>query len=79
MNWTAIIGGIAVLIQILGFAWLGGSENRRGRDNSLRLDQQGASLEDHRTRLDGHDVRLERIDAWRDGYNAGRGKVHSNG
>ena len=74
MNWTAAVGAVAVLIQILGFAWLGGVEKQRGRENTARLDQHDTWLLETRVRVDGHDVQLAKIEAWREGYNAGCAK-----
>lgn len=71
MTWLA---GCNLLIMVLGFAWIGGRKEQRGRDNSSRLREHDKWLDEHRVRLDGHDVELAKINAWREGYNAGARK-----
>lgn len=65
-----IVAGISLAVQLIVAAYVYGKFTQKIEENSERTIEHAKALEIHRGRLDGHDVQLGEMKAWRDGYNA---------
>ena len=70
-----------LIIQIVGVAYVYGKLSEKVAVNMQQSMEHAKILEKHRTRLDGIDVKLSEVNAWRQGYDAGvaTAKLHSRG
>lgn len=74
MNWAAIAAGFALLTFLSTLcvgAYVYGKLTQQTSDNSKRLDTQAGMLEGHAERIGIHDVKIGRLEQWKDGFNAG--------
>lgn len=81
MNPEIFVLGATIVIQLLGVTYVYGKLTQRVSDGAMRTKENTEQLETHRSRLDGHDVQIGKLQAWRDGYDAARAihKADSNG
>ncbi len=69
-----VAAAMSLAVQLVVAAYVYGKFTQKIEENSSRTVEHSKALELHRGRLDGHDVQLGELKAWRDGYNAGFAK-----
>jgi hypothetical protein len=75
-----ILGNLAewapAIITVLAAIFTAGQLVGRIKNQEITLAEHHDSLCDHDARLDNHENRLNRSEAWREGYNAATNKEH---
>jgi hypothetical protein len=83
MGWdqlAAICSLFGVVATVTGVAFTSGRLSEKIRENRDRVLAQAEMLEKHSARLDNHTLRVDRLEQWREGFNAaacisGGGKI----
>lgn len=73
MNWemvAAVCSVLGILTTIVCVAFISGKLTQQISDNRKMLEEHDKTLIDHADRLSEHDVKLGRLQEWKDGYNA---------
>lgn len=66
--------GITIVITAIGWIFTAGQTTGRIKDQELTLKDHHDTLKVHDGKLENLGNRMTASEAWRDGYNAGKGK-----
>lgn len=69
----------SLLIQVVGAAYVYGKLSEQVTSNTQQTNEHAKILELHRSRIDGIDVKLVEVNAWKQGYDAGLAKAKQHG
>ena len=73
LDWAAVSAGVSILtlvgtVGVGGMMW--GKLTERVGGQTKRLDMHQEQLADNSAKIAGHDVKIGRLEEWKEGYNA---------
>jgi hypothetical protein len=73
MHWDAIAAACSmfgILATIIGVAYTSGRMTEKLRESREKIEEHSIALKEHAGRLDEHALSIDRLQQWREGFNA---------